>query len=102
VVLERRLLADKADDLALSRQVLAAFRGDSKPLEEEVELGGTTMRGTLHWRIEPSAGGHLAQNMEAVDRDLNSRSFAWVVPLISTWPPSILSGPEAQDRSIAG
>lgn len=50
VVLERRLLANPADDLKLSHAISDMYKGDSKPLEEEVDLGSESVLETLHWR----------------------------------------------------
>jgi hypothetical protein len=98
VILERRLLANPADDLRLSKLLSDSYKGDSKPQEEEVDLGDQSVLGTLHWRTKVSTGGHLTQNMEGTDRDINSRSFAWAVPLVSVWPPPLTMGPNALDN----
>ena len=100
VILERRLLANPADDLKLSKSLTDTYKGDSKPLEEEVDLGENTVLGTLHWRTKASSGGHLAQHMEGTDRDILCRSFAWAVPLITVWPPPLVAGPEASDNTL--
>lgn len=87
VILKRCLLANPADNLRLSKLLSDSYKGDSKPQEEEVDLGDQSVLGTLHWRTKVSTGGHLTQNMKGTDRDINSRSFAWAVLLISVWPP---------------
>jgi hypothetical protein len=97
-ILERRLLASPADELKLSKLLSDAYKGDSKPLAEEIQFGNETLLGTLLWRTRASSGGHLAQSTEGADRDLYNRSFAWAVPLSSVWPPPLAMGPEAIDN----
>ena len=98
IILERRLLANPADDLKLSNQISTSFKGDSKPLEHEIELGCESVRGTLHWRAQPPTGGHLIHTMEGTDCDILCRSFAWAVPLITIWPPPLVLGPDASEN----
>jgi hypothetical protein len=100
VVLERRLLANPTDDLKLSLSISNTYKGDSKPLEEEIDLGSDSVLGTLHWRTRKPTGGHLAQGNEGTDRDIDSRSFAWAVPLSTTWPPPLIMGPKASDNTV--
>lgn len=99
-ILERRLLADPSDELKLSRLLSESFKGDSKPLEEEMQFGNQSLLGTLHWRIRASTGGHLAQNMEGTDKNVQNRSFAWAFPLISVWLPPLMMGPDASDNVL--
>ena len=49
VILERRLLANPPDNLKLFKFLSDTYKGDFKPLEEEVDLGENTVLGTLHW-----------------------------------------------------
>jgi len=58
-ILKQRLLANAADDLKLSKLISNVYKGDSKPLEEEVNPGNKTMLGTLHWRARAFTEGHL-------------------------------------------
>jgi hypothetical protein len=93
------LLAEPADDLKLSKLLSDSHKGESKPQEEEIYLGNKSLRGTVYRRSESvKGGGHLAQSMEGVDRELNCRSFGWTVPLISVWPPPLMLSLEAQDN----
>jgi hypothetical protein len=99
-LIERHLLADPTDDLRLSKLISDTFKGNSKPSEEEISLGSKSLLGTLHWRNQATTRGHLAPNMEGVDRELQSRSFAWAVPLITTWPPPLSMGSDATDNKL--
>jgi hypothetical protein len=99
VILERRLLADPADDLKLSKLLSDSHKGESKPQEEGLWLGNKSLRGSVYRRSESvKGGGHLAQSMEGIDRKINCRSFGWTVPLISVWPPLLMLSLEAQDN----
>jgi hypothetical protein len=100
-VLEQRLLAVPEDELALYNAVNSMFKGGTKPMVEDIELGSDMMQGTLYWRSsKTSATGHLAQGMEIVDRDTQHRSFTWVAPLSSTWPPPLTLSTEVADNMV--
>ena len=99
-ILERRLLANSADELQLTRLLSDSFKGDSKPLEEELQFGDDALLGTLHWRTRASPKGHLVQGIEGNIRDLHNRSFIWAVPLISVWPPPLTMGPDVKDNIL--
>ena len=47
-------MADAANNLKLSKLISNIYKGDLKPLEEEVNFGNKTIFGTLHWRAEAS------------------------------------------------
>lgn len=47
-ILECHLLGLPADELQLTRLLSDSFKGDSKPLEEELQFGDDTLLGTLH------------------------------------------------------
>jgi hypothetical protein len=100
VVLERQLLADLADDLALSRAISSTYKGGSKPREEDLALDSDEMMGTLYWRTLSSGGGYLAQSMEVTDKELHGHSFMWMMPAITVWPPPLVMGPDAVDNTL--
>lgn len=102
-ILKQRLLAVPEDELALYNAVNATFKGGTKPMLEDIELGSDMTQGTLYWRSpKMSATGHLAQRMEIVDRDTQRRSFTWVAPLSLTWPPPLTLSTEVADDDLRG
>lgn len=99
VVFGQRLLAVPEDELALHNAIMATFKGGILPMMENISMAETTM-GTLYWRSSESPNGYLAQSKEIADRDVQRRSFAWVAPLITVWPPPITLSAEASDNTV--
>lgn len=62
-ILEQHLLAHPSDKLRLTRLLSNLFKGDSKPLEEELQFANNTLLRTLYWRTQASPQGHLVQGV---------------------------------------
>jgi hypothetical protein len=100
VVFGQRLLAVLEDELALYNAILATFKGGFMPIIEDISMASKTTAGTLYWRSAKSPNGYLAQGPEIADRDTQRRSFAWVAPLSTVWPPPIMLSAEVSDNMV--
>jgi len=95
-VVARAVMAHEGDEMGLDVLVSRSFKGASVPHRYMFQ----EQAATLFYRSDVKKNGTLAGSVELVHRSLQSRSFAWVYPLVAYWPPALVCGEEPECSSL--
>ncbi|KAI9430329.1 hypothetical protein H4582DRAFT_2087107 [Lactarius indigo] len=85
VVIQQMALAHQDDELELDTLAARTFKGSTRPKRYTF----TNLNAFLWSRTMAKRSGTLIGSSEVVSRMVKNRSFVWIMPLISAWPPPI-------------